>query len=644
MQTLELKQKPKLKPISLVLFGAVVALYFAAVALSGGRLFGALLYYIGFALLVVVPGLALCDLLLPALGAAARMVVGVSLGGGVLVLGFALFGSLGAPYLAALAPLALCALWAVRRLKRGRQAKKTAPNDFYGLLLLLAAALALCIVTGVFRYAWPSAVGRMTYNQDALWGVGSAASAWYGFPIRDLRTAGGFFHYHYFSDALAGIVAAFTGQHTWDVNFFYLRIVWVALLLLGVWAASRELGAGGLLSLVPTAGVAFFMFRNFQAVSYVFVNQNNVNQSYVFVLAAVLALLCAQKNGFKDWRALSAVVLCCVVVVWSKGSVGVLLLLGMAAGFVVWMITHRRFSAFLLAALALGALGTALLYLLLFSKANINIFFSPDAARASQFLVQFLKSNAPLLALYIICLLYYIRHFVSISFVELTLNAMVLGGIAANCLFDHYGGAVTYFYLMACFLMWLLIARVLPRLAKPLVGKIALGAVLAVALAGNIVTLAPLVSSGAQAAGARFGVAQAPITDTDPLSADDEAAALWLRENMDRDDVFATNLTERHPTSPDGVFHGYTALSGRQAFVEGWFYAMEYSMDYTELRHNLEQVNASIYEAETFEQAAAIAREHGITHILLHLPTRGAAFFDAAPAFKSPTVVIYIVD
>lgn len=627
-------------------FAAVCLLYLAAVHLAGGSLPGGLLYAVVFAVLVVLPGLLLCRLFLPGLPRAATPVVAVALGATLLMLCFVVFGGLGLPLATAAVPLAASIWWAVGswRLWRARRPALAPPAPWaFGWLAIAAAVLFLCIFSGVFPFARPGAVGGAVYDQDALWGVGSTASAWYGFPIRDLRTAGGLFHYHYFSDTVAGLVAVFSGQHPWDVNFYYLRGVWLLLMLLGTYAAARGLGAGGWGALVPVFGVSLGLFCNLPAINYVLINPNNVTQSYVFVLAAVLVLLHWQQAGFKGWRPLPALGLALLAVVWGKGSVGVLFLMGMAAAFVVYAVLKRRVYWLLLAGLGLGAAGAAVLLGLLFSGANINLFFAPDAQRALGLLTAILQNSWPLLLLYLMALIYTIRHFFSISFVALTLNAIVFGGIAANCLFDHYGAADSYFHLMALFVMWLCLAPALPALLSRKAGTAAVLALCAVGLAGNLYLAAPQLRLGVQAAMRCVGIRPAFPAEYATLTPGDEEAANWLRANMGKADVFATNRNQRALEGMEGIFHGYTALSGRQAFVEGWYYAMEYSMDYHQLRHNLEQVSDGLFACHTFDEAAAIARENGITHILLHLPSGGAPFAGGTPAYQNDTVLIYTV-
>ena len=53
-------------------------------------------------------------------------------------------------------------------------------------------------------------------------------------------------------------------------------------------------------------------------------------------------------------------------------------------------------------------------------------------------------------------------------------------------------------------------------------------------------------------------------------SAGDEAAMKWLPSNTTQDAVFATNRIHSMANASDGISILYTAMSGRQAYMEGY--------------------------------------------------------------------------
>ena len=639
-----------IKNISILSLGIVCIFYIASVGLAGGSFLGFLLYALAFALLVYIPGLFLAKMFMPNLSAFAMPIVATGVGSSMLILCFVAFGAVGFLYGTYIIPIVLSVAY-LYKLVTGSNAKQSLSShrieltntEFTAGLFLLSLLIFLTVFGGVFHTAWPSAVGGAVYNQDALWSVGSAASPWYGFPVLDLRTAGGIFHYHYFSDVVAGLVAIFSGQHTWNVNFFYLRPLWVVLIAMGSFEVARNLGAKGWQAFIPPVGICLGMFRNYGAILYTFNNPNNVNQSYVFMLGAILAFQQAEKENFDTAKQIPALLLTLTAALWSKGSVGLLFLIALFAAWVVYAILQKYVCPNAVVSLVLGGIVAFLLMKLLFSGANINLYTDISVPRLKEVLLGAFKENTPLLILYAISLIYSLKNFKTLSFMGLALNAVAFGGIMANCIFNHYGGADTYFTLVSLFAMWLSIAEVLPKMFEKKAIKNTVLALCMVGIAGNALTAMPIFRHGVQVALRCAGVRPPFEQVYETLNADDEAAALWLRENMTSDDVFATNRNERSLENRDGVFLGYTALSGRQAYVEGWFYAMEYSMDYYELRHNLEEVSDKIFACETFEEAVAIAKENGITYLLLHLPSGGAPFEGGTPAFSSGTVLVYRV-
>ena len=127
------------------------------------------------------------------------------------------------------------------------------------------------------------------------------------------------------------------------------------------------------------------------------------------------------------------------------------------------------------------------------------------------------------------------------------------------------------------------------------------------------------------------------------VTADDEQAAIWLRDNMSTDEVFATNRNGKAVDAADGTWHYYTAVSGRQAFVEGWRYAMDYSVEYSLLRHNLEEVSDKIFSCETAHEAFKIAAENDIDYLLMWRTRRPEGYPDAEPVFENDSCIIYKV-
>ncbi len=638
------------------------ALYLAAVALAGGNPLGAPAYALAFGLCVWLPGAALCAVLLPGVHGAARLALAVPLGACLLMLCHAVLGGFAVPVLSA-APCVLLGLgWLVLRGRGGwrpsRPRLRAIPPAAWGLLLVFSLALVLYLFTGVFRYAWPSAAGgSMVYNQDMLWSAGNAAAAQGGLPLADLRAVGGELHYHYFADAIVGLLAACSGQSAYEAMCWFSWPVWCAALLPAAYAAARVLGAGRRASLAVGAALLFGACLWQQGFIHLFVNMNGVLPALLFFICALLAVQAGLNLPL--WRTLPAFAMVFAALAWTKSTIGVLFFCALAAAVLVRSLCARKAQWRAFALLGAGGAVLLALYLCILRFAHNNLVFQPRAfgpAQAGHALLHCL----PVAVLYLLSLVISLRCFVHLEIPSLLLNAVVPGGLLAYVLFTHYSASQNYFLIFALYAAclcgaraadWLLDAKRKPRGTLPGTGrvvralpKLALAVLAVAAVAGTAVSAEPVARAGVQAAlrcvGLRPPFAQAQHS----ISADDEAAARWLRANLSGDGVFATNRNAQDAAVGEGVFHYMTAVSERQAFVESWRYAMDYSMNYDVLRHNLEQVSDVLYCQTTFKAAAAIAADNGITHIVLYLPLRAGPWPDKTPAFSSETVWIYEVD
>jgi hypothetical protein len=219
----------------------------------------------------------------------------------------------------------------------------------------------------------------------------------------------------------------------------------------------------------------------------------------------------------------------------------------------------------------------------------------------------------------------------------------------ATAMFSHYAGSETYFAITAIFLMPLCVAEGLAAAGRPLLRHAAAGATamaVAVSLAAGAGDTLAAVKMGVGAALRSMGRGALVGYTNFTVSADDEAAALWLKENMAPNEVFATNRGSRLELGNDGTFHFYTALSQRQCYMEGWQYALDYSVHYWTYYHHRYRVTNALFDlGTTYEQAAAIARENGINYLVLHMANRyEIPLTGGVPVFESTDVLIYRVD
>lgn len=634
-----------LMPAALFCAAASIAVYIAAVALAGGSVFGVFVFAATSALLVLMPGLLVCRLFMPGLKGAALVPAAAVSGSLILVICYVIFGWLGNPFLAGIIPLAAGIYYVFTRRKTLLKTNiKAVPAPLWLLLMLFSGLLVMYSFSGLMSYAKPSMVGVTTFSHDMLWSTGNAAAVQFGFPLRDIRVAGGVLHYHYYSEIVSGILAMLSGQLPWDVCSYYVWPYWAAVICLALWALSRRMGLNGYASLFAPFGVLVLHYFHRQAIEHTFLNMNNLVQYTAFFSTTLLLIRENERTGFKNYRSMPIVLAGMFSLMWSKSTVGFLLLLALAAALLVYGAVHRKVLKWPMVFIGISGLFFALLYILLLGKATNTMTLQESFIGAARFKMGvMMRQYWPVVAVYIMSLVFSLVNFKKLAFTDLAINAMTVGGLIAVSMFFHYSGSDQYFLLASTFLMWLCIARTLPWMFKLKWPAIAAGGLCLAALGGMTIMFLPMMYNGYVQAGRSLGLRPAAERVEESISPDDEAAALWLRQNMKQDEVFAVNRNDKVRVPGEGVFHFYTAMSGRQAYMEGWQYGHTYTFPRKTMVYMLETVSDGIFRCETFNQASAMAKEHGIDYLLLYLPKRGEPFEGGTPVFKSDDVLIYKV-
>ncbi len=621
---------------------AACAVFAAAVWLGGFGLFGFARYLAACALILMLPGFALARMLVKDVCACAYAGLSYCLGAAFLFVNFAAAGLLGLPVWAMFVLPCALGLWGAARLWRER--KPVRLGTHHALLLWTGAALAfLCVFLGVLPFAHASAAGNMQYHQDMMWSVGNAAAVRYGFPLADIRCADGFLNYHYLSDALAGFLALFSGTAPYDALCAYHYALLLPVLVCSVYAAARGYGAKPLtcavlpaaVVLLSGAGVAQAMLCNLNGVA-------------AASLIACTALTLVFRNS-SDAKGLEAFALVILTALMSKNLYGMLIVCALAAAFVFALIVQRR-ALWRAGAMALsGAALFAAVWVLLYSKAINNLVFEPWCSPAR--LLETLGTSMPLgLLLWAAAVVCGIAQARTLELSRLTVHAAAAGGFLAYALFYHYSASHTYFLYAGMLFAWFaaLGARLPGRLRGKTAVKRAAVFLCALAAAAGFALSAP-----ALAQSARHGVQTAlrcaqlrpefPAA-SDSVTAGDEEAVLWLRDNMRDDEVFAVNRNAKDMAVGEGTWHYYTAMSGKQAYVESWRYAMDYGYEYHELRRRLEDVSDVLFAQTDAADAFAIARENGIDWLFVSKAVRAEGFAGAQPAFENSAAYIYRVE
>ena len=641
------KPLPRLLRLLAAFCAALLAVAFLfSLSLAGGSVF-AFLRYAAVFLFCLLPGLLLAELFWPDQNPADRPAAALLLSAALLFFSYLTFGRI--TPLATVLPVIPLGLWQLLRLWKRRRSIRAALCQFHPTYVHLLLLLALCggvfvyLFSGIFTFARASAAGNMTYHQDMMWSVGNAAAVQLGSPLPDIRTAGSLLRYHYLADALPGFIAMFSGVLPYEAVCFYNYPLLLFFLVLCLYTAARRYGACPSASAILPFAVRFLNGWQSGATLNLLRNMNGVATATA-LSAALLTLIFPLLEKGARLTAGQWVVCCCglVVLLMSKNLYGILLCCALAATVLFGLLFQKRLYRNALVLSLSGFVLFGLCWLLVYRYAINNLVFSIWQSPAA--LLRDLFLGLPLGALlWLAAALLALRRIAEISPARLVVNAAAAGGLVAYFIFHHYSASQEYFLLAAFLFCWFGALDLLPILAshRPLLAGASLLGVLC--LACTALTLMPVGRSGVQVALRCLDLRPEYPYTVETVTKGDEEAALWLREQMDPEEVFAVNRNAKDPTVGEGTWHYYTAVSGRQCYVESWRYSMDYGADYTRLRYQLEQVSDRIFAQTQAQDAFALARAEGIRFLLVSRPLKPEGFVGAQPVFENDAVLIYEV-
>ena len=664
-------------------------------ARSGANPMGLPLLAVLVLIYLYLPGRLLAKLLPRELqNAPYRTLLHLALGSGALVVLYAVSTRLGVmPLLTVLPPVAVL-VWGVvlwrtghlpvlrRPVLQGFVTKHKYTLGYAALWGLFSLLFALVIS---LASAHPASVasGEVLPTQDLLWNIGNAKSFALGFPPQDIRFFGVRLTYHYLTELLWGIFSLIGGLDAYDIIAFYAGPLAIAGLLLALRTLGRFFYDG---SERKTALFVFLLFfggsiatvANFGQGGYdVFGNTNflhlvtNINSQ-----ATVLIFLCcflvlfgtAAKARFDvPLRTLLVTICVFVLVCFSKGPAAAIVTISFAIVMLLVLVFQKPHigKALLLCAGVLGVF--ALVYTAVYSSgASNSMVFGlktiqdtaafhllehlSDALHLSYFgllvigIVQYFLMQPLQLVLYFGTLAKDVRRVFWLPPVRLLAHGAVVGGIAAYYLFWHQSSSQAYFALISIFFLNLLAVDALPTFQKHVVTRWAVRVLGAV---GCLTTVVLIISIGMKAAATNAQYA-APAAQPAgwAATAADEQAMQWLRENTAQGSVFATNRTDSRPGRGDGISNLYTAYSGRQAWMEGYTYAMTNMGVSQQLLTERMLQNTALFSASTGpQQVTQLCAQNGITYLVFDAdyPGNTTQLTALRQVYQAGAVTIYAV-
>ena len=622
-----------------------------------------------------------------------RTLLHLALGSGALVVLYAVSARLGVKLLLTALPPTAVLVWGVILWRTGRLHKLHRPA--LGQLAKHQYALGYAALWGLFSLlfalvislanAHPASVasGEVLPTQDLLWNIGNAKSFALGFPPQDIRFFGVRLTYHYLTELLWGIFSLVSGLNAYDIIAFYAGPLAIAALLLALRTLGRFFYEGSerktaLFVLMLFFGGSVATVANFGNGGYdVFGNTNflhlvtNINsQATVLVfLSCFLVLFGTMAKAKFDvpLRTLLVTVCVFVLVCFSKGPAAAIVTISFAIVMLLVLVFQKPHigKALLLSAGVLGVF--ALVYTAVYSSgASNSMVFGlktiqdsaafhllehlSDALHLSYFgllligIVQYFFMQPLQLVLYFGTLAKDVRRVFWLPPVRLLAHGAVVGGIAAYYLFWHQSSSQAYFALISIFFLNLLAVDALPTFQKHVVTRWAVRVLGAV---GCLTTVVLIISIGIKAADINTQY-MTPAAQPAGWAATpaDEQAMQWLRENTAQGSVFATNRTDSAPGKGDGISNLYTAYSGRQAFMEGYTYALTNMGISQQLLAQRMQANAALFSAGTDpQQVVQLCTQNGIAYLVFDADYPGDTTQLAAlrQVYQAGTVTIYAV-
>jgi hypothetical protein len=221
-------------------------------------------------------------------------------------------------------------------------------------------------------------------------------------------------------------------------------------------------------------------------------------------------------------------------------------------------------------------------------------------------------------------------------------NGIVAGGFLAYHMFYHTSSSQAYFAFIAMIFLTVLAAEQAPTLAKAhTVTKVLFGLVGAIAVASALFGLAAAAQPGIEQIGASLGISES-YTGQAGITAADEEAMLWMRENTPTNSVFATNRTSGTPAMSDAISNVYSTFSQRQAYMEGWMYTYTNMGVSDALLAHKQAVNAALFGGTlSQEELKQIAEEENIQYLVYAKAWPGTPPAGVELLYENDSVAIY---
>lgn len=659
----------------LVLSCACIAIYLSLVCLSGGSLIEAVRLYLCAFGYVFIPGLFFVKILkLEKTYDGLKIPLAVLCGTGFFAVLYCVSMRLGILWMLHILPIviSILCLWQMRKEKRISLSK----NGEYGCYILLWGVLVLLFAFSVsVKMARPSAAGEIVLSEDMLWNIGNANSFKIAFPPQDIRFSEVRLSYHYLTELVAGALSIVSGVSAYNIFSFYIGPVILAALIaclynMGLCFYNGHKGKTLLFTfsmfifncastvLALTNGRGVFWNTNLQ---HLITNVNSQSTGVIFMSIFFSMFVKLANRGFDcDFISLLAFICSALMMIFAKGPAGAIV----TCAFVITMVfVLFRKPKYLKALFALVGVAGAfiLVYFTMFSSGvNTSVrfgfvtmeftIFADILKSAYNFAIPLYYALLPIAMLLQLCgmqpvqlPLYFsglwqdIRHLPTLPPQRILANGIVAGGVLAYLLFWHPSYSQVYFVLVAILFINLLAVDRITYIKKNIFGKI-IAALGIIGIVTSAVLCVNFIGSGTRQLARNLDII--PKYPYEVLAkSQDEEAMMWLKDNSDKSAKFATNRV-----GGGGISNIYSALSERQAFMEGYTYAITNMGVSEQVVKQKQNINAALFDANTqAEQVSKLCRENNIDFLVIseQAPYDTKQLTQCALVYENADVKIY---
>ncbi|MGI6153336.1 MAG: hypothetical protein ACOYJB_05825 [Christensenellaceae bacterium] len=654
-----LKQKWFNRPYWLWFLLAFSVFYIALLAVTGSIALEDQLYFLLCQVVFVfVPGTALVLLVRPRLSAVAFGIASYMAGVAINIALYYIVYALSLEeyllvFMAAVAALSL--IYIFRKKERLRQIKP-AGKDMWVFLLLVACALTLVFFTTVSKNTLPTdAAPYKNYYQDMLWNTGNTVSLANGFPAADFHIQGFSFVYHYFTHVFLAVFYNITGISAFVLNFKLLAVLQVILFV----------GAAYLLTTLFTkrlwlraAVTVLILLTNEVVLSHMLLHAYATAFSLAFALLAAYFFLRYLKN-IQSAKPLDAdYILFMVMLVVACGAKGLFAAVVLAgAGFsMLYMLTKKQNTrVILLHGILAVAISGALLVSLTLGVNTVNglqvafgspLYMDPPAyyTAALQTLTPALSQAAVKLLMYPVFLaVSYIILFAGLIWLFVVLIkyrredmrkewflfwAMLFGLVCASVFYQPGLSNVLFITAALPFSVLAVVACAQREYAtgqtyQKLTAALAASVILAMGLYP-----VPKTVSTVQSVLALQEAPASVVGRDDIISLGEYEGMLWLRENTQKDAVFAAD--RQYFTHIEDIqyarYYYYTAFSERQCYLEGFNYVSTHEPNFLEKIDGRLQTLERAYGND--EIALAELKKNGVGYLVSSTVKHGEFMLD----------------